>query len=29
LLAVGGSFQLIWYPLVARRLIQLGRVEGK
>ena len=27
LLAVGGTLQLIWYPLVGRRLIQLGRGE--
>jgi hypothetical protein len=25
LLAIGGTLQLIWYPLVGRRLIQLGR----
>jgi len=25
LLAIGGTLQLIWYPLVARRLFQLGR----
>jgi len=29
LLAVGGTLQLIWYPLAARRILQLGRVEGK
>ena len=27
LLAVGGTFQLIWYPLAALRLFQLGKVE--
>jgi len=25
LLTIGGTLQLIWYPLVGRRLIQLGR----
>ena len=25
LLAIGGTLQLIWYPLIGRRLIQLGR----
>jgi hypothetical protein len=25
LLAIGGTLQLIWYPLVARRLLQLGQ----
>lgn len=25
LLAIGGAFQLVWYPLVGRRLLQLGR----
>ena len=29
LLAIGGTLQLIWYPLVARRLLQLGRQERK
>jgi len=29
LLAIGGTFQLIWYPLVGRRLLQLGRQESK
>jgi len=27
LLAVGGTFQLIWYPLAALRLFQLGKTE--
>ena len=27
LLAIGGTLQLIWYPLIARRLLQLGRHE--
>ncbi|MFN8560077.1 MAG: DUF4386 family protein [Anaerolineae bacterium] len=27
LLAIGGTVQLIWYPLVARKLFQLGRRE--
>ncbi len=25
LLAIGGTLQLVWYPLVGRRLLQLGR----
>lgn len=29
LLAVGGTLQLVWYSLAARRLLQLGRAEGK
>lgn len=29
LLTIGGTFQLIWYPLVGRRLLQLGRRESK
>ncbi len=29
LLAIGGTLQLLWYPLVARRLLQLGRQERK
>jgi hypothetical protein len=27
LLVIGGTLQLIWYPLVARKLFQLGRAE--
>ena len=29
LLAIGGTLQLIWYLLIARRLLQLGRQERK
>ena len=29
LLMIGGTLQLIWYPLVGRRLIQLGRHESR
>jgi hypothetical protein len=29
LLAIGGTLQLIWYPLVGRRLLQLGRRQSK